>query len=596
MDAANTADANSNQGKGKRGKAATNNAAASGAGGSSKVAAASSPSAAPSAGETNAYIPGASAAVPKQGAYGKVKIHTESKLAQLSHLDEVFAAVAYKLGWTDATRVVPLSPNASSHRIFCETLLTRVSRSFAMVIQQLPDHLRTAVCVFYLVLRGLDTVEDDMEAYKDKQEEKLFWLRTFFQKLTDPDFLMTGVGEGDEAHLLEHFYHVNRVFLELPEEERSVIADICKRMGEGMASYCGRDLREGTRDVSDYNLYCHYVAGLVGEGLSRLFVSHGDEEPIVAKDLKLADDMGLFLQKTNIIRDYLEDLVDGRAFWPKQVWSLYAPKLASLRQDRAAPADLVRVDSDKARSCLNHLIADALLLAPSCIRYLERLRHKDIFRFCTIPQVMAIATLDKLANNHEVFTGVVKIRKGQALKLMQQSGSMTNVYLVFLKHARSICAKIPEHHAEARKLSQQALAQIEALCLARLPASAMGLALSPLFSPGAVVLVISALVYLLKHLYSQSSAWRAESNNFLPRITDSWDVAALAGVVACIAYLFACAGVPIVLGAISQQQSEGKGASLSYNRPPSPSRKFEEEEAPAVPASSARKRRSRSDA
>lgn len=29
--------------------------------------------------------------------------------------------------------------------------------------------------------------------------------------------------------------------------------------------------------------------------------------------------MGLFLQKTNIIRDYLEDYVDGRAFWPKEV-------------------------------------------------------------------------------------------------------------------------------------------------------------------------------------------------------------------------------------------------------------------------------------
>ncbi len=29
--------------------------------------------------------------------------------------------------------------------------------------------------------------------------------------------------------------------------------------------------------------------------------------------------MGLFLQKTNIIRDYLEDFVDGRAFWPQEV-------------------------------------------------------------------------------------------------------------------------------------------------------------------------------------------------------------------------------------------------------------------------------------
>ncbi len=35
-------------------------------------------------------------------------------------------------------------------------------RSFAVVIQQLPNPLRDAVCLFYLILRALDTVEDDM--------------------------------------------------------------------------------------------------------------------------------------------------------------------------------------------------------------------------------------------------------------------------------------------------------------------------------------------------------------------------------------------------------------------------------------------------
>lgn len=34
--------------------------------------------------------------------------------------------------------------------------------SFAVVIQQLPVELRDSVCIFYLVLRALDTVEDDM--------------------------------------------------------------------------------------------------------------------------------------------------------------------------------------------------------------------------------------------------------------------------------------------------------------------------------------------------------------------------------------------------------------------------------------------------
>jgi phytoene/squalene synthetase len=44
----------------------------------------------------------------------------------------------------------------------------------------------------------------------------------------------------------------------------------------------------------------------------------------------LANDMGLFLQKTNIIRDYLEDIVEEpqpRMFWPKEIWGQYAKSL-----------------------------------------------------------------------------------------------------------------------------------------------------------------------------------------------------------------------------------------------------------------------------
>jgi farnesyl-diphosphate farnesyltransferase len=37
-------------------------------------------------------------------------------------------------------------------------MLNKVSRSFAIVIEQLGDELRNAICIFYLVLRGLDTV------------------------------------------------------------------------------------------------------------------------------------------------------------------------------------------------------------------------------------------------------------------------------------------------------------------------------------------------------------------------------------------------------------------------------------------------------
>jgi phytoene/squalene synthetase len=41
---------------------------------------------------------------------------------------------------------------------FPTEMLVKTSRSFAMVIQELGDELRDAVCIFYLVLRALDTV------------------------------------------------------------------------------------------------------------------------------------------------------------------------------------------------------------------------------------------------------------------------------------------------------------------------------------------------------------------------------------------------------------------------------------------------------
>ncbi len=44
-----------------------------------------------------------------------------------------------------------------------------------------------------------------------------------------------------------------------------MIADITRRMGAGMAEFIEKEVES----VADYELYCHYVAGLVGVGLSQ---------------------------------------------------------------------------------------------------------------------------------------------------------------------------------------------------------------------------------------------------------------------------------------------------------------------------------------
>ena len=47
----------------------------------------------------------------------------------------------------------------------------------------LDDQVRDAICIFYLVLRGLDTIEDDMSVPLD---DKLPELAAFYEKLEQP--------------------------------------------------------------------------------------------------------------------------------------------------------------------------------------------------------------------------------------------------------------------------------------------------------------------------------------------------------------------------------------------------------------------------
>ncbi|KAM1958642.1 hypothetical protein ACFX15_004006 [Malus domestica] len=72
----------------------------------------------------------------------------------------------------------------ASALLICYTMLQKVSRSFALVIQQLGTELRNAVCLFYLVLRALDIVEDDTSIATDV---KVPILLAFHRHIYDPD-------------------------------------------------------------------------------------------------------------------------------------------------------------------------------------------------------------------------------------------------------------------------------------------------------------------------------------------------------------------------------------------------------------------------
>ena len=315
----------------------------------------------------------------------------------------------------------------------CYHFLHKTSRSFSAVIMELHPELLLPVCVFYLVLRGLDTIEDDV-SIPIKVKEPL--LRDFKDKLEVDGWTFDGNRpEEKDRDLLLEFHNVITEFKKMKPAYQKIIKDIADRMGNGMADYCVKaDMGDNkVETIKDYDLYCYYVAGLVGEGLTRLFVEAGFAREQLLERPQLFTSMGLFLQKTNIIRDVREDQDDNRRFWPKEIWSRHVDQWEDLFKPE---------HRDAALNCGADMIHNALEHADDCLYYLAGLREQSVFNFCAIPQSMAIATLDVCFRNSAMFDRNVKITKGEACRLMTLSTQNVRVVCdVFREFSRSIHSK-----------------------------------------------------------------------------------------------------------------------------------------------------------
>ncbi|KAH8682528.1 farnesyl-diphosphate farnesyl transferase [Xylariales sp. PMI_506] len=314
----------------------------------------------------------------------------------------------------------------------CFKFLNMTSRSFALVIQELNPDMLVPVALFYLVLRGLDTIEDDMTIPLEKKEPLL----RGFDKLMKIDgwtFTENGPNEKDRE-LLVHFDDVIVELKKVKPHYYEIIEDITIKMGNGMADYAIKaEEGLGVETIPQYEEYCHYVAGLVGEGLTRLFVAGEYANPAVLKRPELTESMGQFLQKTNIIRDVHEDFLDKRRFWPTEIWSKYVDTW----DDLFKPENRV-----KAVHCSSEMVLHSLKHAEECLFYMAAIREQSVFNFVAIPQSMAIATLELVFQNPAIFERNVKITKGDACQLMIESTQNLRVLCdTFRTYARRIVKK-----------------------------------------------------------------------------------------------------------------------------------------------------------
>ena len=298
------------------------------------------------------------------------------------------------------------------------------------MIQELHPELLVPIALFYLSLRGLDTIEDDMTIPLNKKDPLL---RAFHEVLEKDGWNFNGSGPNEkDRELLVEFQNVVEEFHKIKPTYKEIIKDITKQMGNGMADYCHKAEHNGNAvdTVADYDLYCHYVAGLVGNGLTRLFVESGLGNQALMQRPQLQESMGLFLQKTNIIRDVKEDFDDKRSFWPKEIWSKHVDRFEDLFDPKKKVAAL---------NCSSEMVLNSLNHADQCLYYLAGLKEQSVFNFAAIPQSMAIATLELVFRNPAIFKKNVKITKGEACRIMMQSTqNLQKVCEIFREFTRKI--------------------------------------------------------------------------------------------------------------------------------------------------------------
>uniref|UniRef100_A0A7S1THX1 squalene synthase n=1 Tax=Compsopogon caeruleus TaxID=31354 RepID=A0A7S1THX1_9RHOD len=443
------------------------------------------------------------------------------------HPDELVAMVQYKLKARQAekeTKRPGRAPVRPGSREFCYGILKDVSRSFALVIMELAEDLRDPVCIFYLVLRGLDTVEDDTAVDPDV---RVPLLREFYKKIDQEGWTLDGFGTNHYLRLLQGFDRVIDCFRALEPKYQAVIRDITRMMGAGMADHV-RD--EACVTIADYDLYCHYVAGLVGVGLTRMFVESGNEDPYLLNREDLSNSMGLFLQKTNIIRDYLEDMNEARTFWPSEIWSRFGNELGDFQNPEKR---------DDAVACLNAMVTDALRHVPDCIEYMVRIRNEHVFNFVAIPQVMAIGTLAECFNNPMVFEGVVKLRRGLTAKLVLRTKAMPALFRLYFDFANVMLKKLEPSDPSA-SATRTSLNQVVELSLPHVPGT------PDLTVPnGAAVVVFAVLSFYLLGRRGAGDGIEVGSRR-TGQLPSLGDIAAMSALFLAISYLLTFFGLQYV--------------------------------------------------
>ena len=290
-------------------------------------------------------------------------------------------------------------PVAQDANDFLIRILPKVSRTFALSIEALPESLRDAVRIAYLLCRVVDTIEDDADINARRRRDLFVAFRELLAGHGDPEAFRLAPEWQDERNpdsvLCRGSHHVFHAFRALEASVQDAIRPPILEMTEGMDAYTQRSALEGClriRTLEDLENYCYYVAGTVGRLLTDLFLLHlpassGALRPALEAR---AVPFGLGLQFVNIIRDVATDLERGVCYLPEDLMAEFGLERSTLLDEGQKAARLALVGSlaDRARTHLDQAIEYTLCWPAK--------DGEEIRFFCAVPLGLALGTLDRV--------------------------------------------------------------------------------------------------------------------------------------------------------------------------------------------------------
>jgi 15-cis-phytoene synthase len=232
----------------------------------------------------------------------------------------------------------------------CEQITYEQARNFAYGIRLLPPAKRRSLAAVYAFARRIDDIGDgdlppetkaaQLEQARGQLNLLVAAVKDARQSAGDPGAPAAGGFDGTDPVLVALADTGTR--FDIPLEAFNELIDGCLA-----------DVNQATyKTFDDLLWYCRCVAGSIGRlSLGIYGASHPE------KQAKMADDLGVALQITNILRDVREDFKNNRIYLPAEDLAKFGIEFAPFGEPEPFPsetmqarfANLVEFEAERAR-------------------------------------------------------------------------------------------------------------------------------------------------------------------------------------------------------------------------------------------------------